>query len=425
MSPVSGESPAVAETNTRGAPKLNIEPVTLTGEATPGEKMVCLVVSPGLSMRLGLAVTVVMLSACGALSPPTPKIDGGTTQGGRDGGLQTLPDGGQAHAADAASLADAGEEALDAGPQFRWSQYSFEATPPIPLVYRVVGVAQRQSGELWVALGDGLIYRALPGQFVLKKVGQFSTSTASDVVGLFTTASEVFVVREDRVLSCLSPCTQLADFTPVFTFTSTSEGVSGCGSGQQAFVISNLGGTTALHLKEGAGPFQTITSLPIRFGVSCTIFGGDVFVVGDTAIAIRSASGAINSEAILAPDHLVSWRSVAVTPQKAVVVGFGQGGEVAGRFGSSWSMYEPQPFSTGFSTVLALGDDSFLLAGAPTSANQGSPLYESRGLGFAPLKTTLPSVSFDRGLALGANEVVLGGWLNAFGSYFIVRGTRQ
>jgi len=376
-------------------------------------------------MRRALVISLLALCACGALS--VPKTDSGMLITGRDG---AIVDGGQTHPGDAATtVVDAGGERVDAGPQFRWSQYSFDATPPTPpIAFRVVGLTQRDGGELWVALGDSLVYRALPGEFVLKRVGLFSTSTAGDVVGLFSTSREVFVVREDRMLSCSSPCATFADFTPVFTFPSTTEGAAGCGSAERAYVVSRLGGTTALHLKTGVGVFQEVTaSLPTTFGFSCTAFGDSVFVVGTSAIAIRSGSGAISSESITA-DHGVSWRSVAVTPTGGVVVGFGQGGEVARRSGSTWASLTALPFANdllGFSTVLALGDDSFLLAGAPSTAQRGSPLYETKGASFAPLKTPLPSVTIDRGLAIGPDELVVAGSLSGFGSYFIARGVRE
>ncbi|MCC6337510.1 MAG: hypothetical protein IT380_26375, partial [Myxococcales bacterium] len=282
---------------------------------------------------------------------------------------------------------------------------------------------------------DGTVYRAAPGSDVLTLVPGFPVPTGStELRSLAATDTEVLLLRGATVMACSSACTAFADFGTVLTLTFGEDGQDLCAKGARGFLTVDAvtGGLYELERDGGAVSFvQRAANLGVGDVAGCSIAEtGDVYVAGDTGVALFRATGGVATEPIdLMGQPGAAWRDVATFGSSTALTGFlvggGSGYRSAQRLTGTWSSLPPDTSGALLTTVLALAADEALAGGVVNSGSTAAPgILGWNGARFTALSPPAPAFEVQQGLAVSADEVYFGGGERTGGGYVVVRGTR-
>ncbi len=315
---------------------------------------------------------------------------------------------------------------------------TFNPAPTTSTTRGVVGLGRRATGDLWVALTSGALYRAAAGSDELTPVANVpaptSTTTHAD---LTATDDEVLLLRGRSVFRCTGACADFADFTSVHTVASLEAPFAFCVRGTRVLFTSHLGSTTLLYESQRSGSTLTFTAVSQDLGVDrgerCVIAqSGDVYVPSSSGVAIRRATGGVATETIdLQGQAGARWTSVAVAGTGASLEGFLVGGGSGLRFArrdASTATWKALPINTDgplMSAAVTL-DEAEVFAGGVTNdlSTAKQTLFRWNGTGFVALSPAPPAIEVHRGLAAGANELYFGGAERTGSAFAVLHGTR-
>lgn len=350
-----------------------------------------------------LLLSVVALSACGPLMPI--RMDGGTAggagggsaggfvigggfvtaggnaAGGSIGGGSSA--GGSAGGAAGGSVTAGGSAggSVDAGlGNFVWANLTVLPAPTSSFI-NAVAVSSR-SGEAWVGLDNGKLYRSTGGAF--NEVVGFALAGINDLY--VSPSGKVFAVTQSRQAAhCLAAdCSVAANFTTVMIMPSGTENLKTlCGRGEQVMALGvrdTAGIGTLYEFDPVQGQWTKVSNnLGISTPRGCVIGpAGEVYVVGELGV-IRYENGATTPETIdLMGQPAATWTGIALWQSagsivEAMLVGSGSGYRFARRNNTAqtWSSLMPNPGAgSAMYTVVALGPSEFLGAGSGTAANK-------------------------------------------------------
>ncbi|MEW5743008.1 MAG: hypothetical protein AB1938_29095, partial [Myxococcota bacterium] len=320
------------------------------------------------------------------------------------------------------------------GAPFVWTRLTFNPVPSrVVTTNDVRGLTRRPSGELWVALSDGTVYRAMPGSDVLNLVPGFPVPTSNtELLDLAAAENELLLLRGATVMACSGACGSFSDFTTVLTLPSGEDGFDFCTQGPRAFLTENglTGGLYELVRDGGVSFVQRTANLGVGDVTECTISeSGDVFVAGDTAVAVYRTTGGISVEPIdLGGQPSSWWRAIATSGTGAQLSGFlvggGSGYRSATRAAGTWTSQAPDTSGTLLTSVLMLAASDVLAGGVTNDGTTRPGILRWNGTQLVALSPPAPVFEVTRGLAVSANEVYFGGGERTGGGYVVVRGTR-
>lgn len=401
-----------------------------------------------------LLLAVVALGACGPLMPI--RMDGGAAGGAAGGsaggfvaggGFVTAGGnaaggsigGGSTAGGSAAGGAAGGSAAggsaggpVDAGlGNFSWSNLAVMPAPTSSFT-NAVAVSSR-SGEAWVALDNGRLYRSTGGMF--NEVVGFSLAGINDVY--VSPSGKVFAVTQGRSAAhCLAAdCSMAANFTTVMIASSSTENLKTlCGRGEQVMALGVRDTAGIGTLFEFDAMQAQWTKVSNNLGIStprgCVIGpGGEVYVVGELGV-IRYENGATTPEAIdMMGQPAATWMGIALWPNgtsiaEAMLVGSGSGYRFARRNNTAqnWTSLMPNTAGSAMYTVMALGPAEFLGAGSGSGA---SKFMLWNGTAWAPAMPAPPNTvnTVRDSCVTDAREVFLVGG-DGSSAYSIIRGRR-
>ncbi|MBI3179183.1 MAG: hypothetical protein HYZ27_05950 [Deltaproteobacteria bacterium] len=302
----------------------------------------------------------------------------------------------------------------------------------------VVGLGRRSTtGDTWVALSEGTVYRAASGSDQLQQVTGFPTPTAStELVDLVGTDDEVLILRGRSVLRCTGSCGTYADFASVYTVPNSLEApFAFCSKGTRVLFTSHAGSTTLLYESQRSGASLTFTAISTDLGVDrgerCTIAeNGDVYVPSGTGVAVLRSGGGIATESIdLQGQPGARWTSVAVSGASSTLDGFLVGGGSGLRFArrdvatATWKTLTTNTAGPLMNSVLAVTATEFFAGGLTNDGSQVQTIFRWNGSGFVAPTPAPTAMEVHRGLTPGPNELYFGG-LARGGSFAVVHGTR-
>ncbi|MFZ5441183.1 MAG: hypothetical protein ACOZQL_14335, partial [Myxococcota bacterium] len=320
------------------------------------------------------------------------------------------------------------------GGSFAWVSMSFSPVPGTPTVAReVVGLGRRSAGDIWVALGDGTVYRAAAGSNLLQLVPGFPAPTSSTThADLITTADEVLLARGRDVFRCVGACAAFSDFVSVFTVPSQSGAPRAfCVRGDRVlFTAKPTGGATSLFESQRSGASLTFTEVSSDLGVDgerCFIdAGGDVLIPSASSVAVSLSGGGFSTEPVdLQGQPGARWTSLARAGTAGLMVGGGSGLRFARRMGTGWVALAPDTSGSLMTIVLPLSATEFLAGGLLNGGSDSLPtLFTSDGTSLRPVDPAPPPIEVQRGFLVGPNEVLFGGPSRSGSTYVVLHGTR-
>lgn len=309
---------------------------------------------------------------------------------------------------------------------------TFSPGPTNPATtFTVRGLARRPNGELFVTLNNGEIYRAAASSNQLTRLPNVPAQTGSTLLGpIGAFGQDVIVFRGSSAHFCTGACTDFNDFNPLHTLTFPEEPSAICASDAAAFVTTNAGSTGKLGKIE-RGTMLTYTEVAANAGVGnvekCQVgANGDVFVAGDSAVAVLLAGGGLGSETIdLMGQPGSSWRDVATRAASGFLVGGGSGFRSATRASAAWTSLMPDTSGTVLTSVAMLSETEALAGGIVNSGSSTTPgILRWNGVRFAPFTPAPPVFEVEHAVTVSANEVYFAGYERTSGGYVIVHGTR-
>jgi hypothetical protein len=337
------------------------------------------------------AVLLVAVTACGPLRPLVPDAgQGGGAAGGAAGGVQG---GGVAGGGSAGGVTAGGAGGGTAGGTsgglaggagggaaggsgggtglFVWSNL---VAQPAPSSFTYAITVAARSGEAWVGMDNGKLYRSTGGPFA-----ELTGFVMSGLVDVYVSPmGKVYAVTQGRTAAhCVGPdCSMAAAFTTVMSATAASTEVFRglCGRDERvvAYGVRDTS-TGVLYEFDGVGAWTKVSNnLGVATPQDCAVGpGGEVFVIGESGI-VRYEQGATTPEPIdLMGQPAATWQGLALAVQggaivEALAVGGGSGYRFARRNNqtASWTSLAPNPMAGSIlNTVVALRPTEFLAAG--------------------------------------------------------------
>jgi hypothetical protein len=315
---------------------------------------------------------------------------------------------------------------------------TFNPAPTTGTSPTVVGLGRRAvTGDTWVALSEGRVYRAASGSDQLQEVTGFPSPTATtELLDLVTTDDEVLLFRGRGVYRCTGACATYADFASVFTAPDSLEKpFAFCARGARVLFTSHLGSATRLYESQRSGANLTFTSISTDLGVDrgerCAIAdNGDVYVPSGTAVAVLRSGGGVATESIdLLGQAGARWTSVAVSGTGSTLEGFLVGGGSGLRFAqrdvgtATWKALTPNTAGPLMTSVLAVSATEFLAGGLTNDSSMTQTIFRWNGTGFVTLTPAPPAMDVQRGATAGENHVYFGG-LGRSSGYTVLHGSR-
>ncbi len=302
---------------------------------------------------------------------------------------------------------------------------------PGPTTRRVLGIARRAvTGDTWVALRDGRLYRAPSGSNLLTAIPNFPQPTnTTEFVDLAATDDEIFILRVGSVLRCQGTCDDYSNFTSIFAVPFGPRAVNMCSRNGAVYFVMQASQITHLYGTQRTGSAVTFTQLSADLGVErgegCFVDDdGDVYVGGAQGVAVQFAAGGSAVEPLnLNGQGSARWISVAVSATNGLLVGGGSGMRVARRSAGTWSSDAPGNLGPILNVALMLSATEFVAAGENASSGAAS-VYRFDGTNVVPFTPTPPTINVHRGLAVSGDELYLGGNNANDSAYVILHGTR-
>ena len=367
----------------------------------------------------GAFVILGLLTACAPLTPP--QLDGGA------GGGATVNGGGSGFGGGVSSGggdATGGGGAVAGGDSgFNWVNFSLSPAPASPSEARSVrGMAKE--GALWVLLNEGSLYRAADGSLALTRVASFDVATTPvELKDLAATDAGVFILRRGDVLRCVGDCNALGDFTQLLDLTGIEEGHALCSGNGRVLMVTRSSSMTKLYeFNRATEAFEEVSIGSTTSGEGCFIdASGDVFLPVSGGVMHVMSGGGFALDPIDAGQP-ASWRAVAVADGGGILVGGGFGLRVARRVDTSWLGFAPITTDALMQVALPLRPGEFMAAGS-FNGNGGTTVYRVQGTTLTPYAPQ-PSIHAQRGVAVSADEVILGGATGDDSNYAVVRARR-
>jgi hypothetical protein len=308
---------------------------------------------------------------------------------------------------------------------------TFSPAPSNPLTtYSVRGIARRSTGEVFVTLNDGEVYRSAAGSETLTRLTNLPTQTASTLLGpVVAVGGDVLLTRGATVLACAGACTDFNDFAPVHTLAFPEAPAALCADANAAYLTSNSGSTGKLGRlrRSGAVMFDELSAnLGVGRVEKCQVTpAGDVVVAAETVAVLRSTGGVASETVDLQGQPGASWRDVAVRGNTGFLVGGGNGYRVAQRTGSAWTSVLPDTSGTVLTSIVLLSESEVLAGGIANSGSSSAPgILRWNGSRFVALTPTAPVFEVELAVTVSADEVYFAGYERSSGGYVIVHGTR-
>lgn len=373
-----------------------------------------------------------LLAACTPLTPPpldggagggTSSLGGGDGQGGGAG--VTGGGDGQGGGAGTTGGGDAvgGGVATGGGSGFNWVNFSMSPAPGSPNEAREVRGLSKD-GALWVLLNEGSLYRAADGSLSLTRVASFSVDTIpAEVLDLAATDAGVFVLRRGDILRCAEDCAVQGNFTQLLDFPGVEEGHALCSADGRVLMVTISSSMTKLYeFNRTTAAFEEVTIGSTTRGERCSIdAAGDVYLPVTEGVVHVMSGGGFTVDAIDAGQP-ASWRAAAVADGGGILVGGGFGMRVARRVDSAWLGFPPVSTDALMQIALPLRDGEFMAAGT-NNGNGGITVYRVQGSSLTPYAPQ-PSIHAQRGIAVSADEVILGGATGDDSAYSVMRARR-
>ncbi len=365
-----------------------------------------------------------LLAACTPLTPP--QLDGGTGGGGSalgggdgQGGGGALVGGGDGQGGGGSI----GGGATGGGSGFNWVNFSLSPAPGSPSQAREVRGLSKD-GALWVLLNEGSLYRGDDGSLALTRVASFNVDTIpAELLDLAATDAGVFILRRGDILRCAEDCAVQSNFTPLLDFPGVEEGHALCsGEGRVLMVTLSSSMTKLYEFNRATASFEEVTVGSTTRGERCSVDAlGDVYLPVAEGVLHVMSGGGFTVDPIDAGQP-ASWRASAVADGGGILVGGGFGMRVARRADNSWLGFPPVTTDALMQIALPLRDGEFMAAGT-NNGNGGVTVYRVQGSTLAPYAPQ-PSIHAQRGLAVSADEVILGGASSDDSAYSVMRARR-